>query len=532
MDDYNKYIEEFNKVDIKNHQLLKKWFLDHPYLSIHDHAIISGRSIKQVRRWKYKVGLKGTTHANTKRPINIALPESSIEVPENWRTQEWLQKSIDQHGLSAVSRALNLTRRSVYLIAKKLDIQLRGNGSKNPCCTKSWCHRHYVELGYSANKCAKLANITRPKFIEWLVKFNIPILKAWQQHRPKNFTLELRHTVTKLKNHHIVKNVHEKRHWLKVAYNYGLTSRYYYATRTNEDWRLNEILEPYYEYDRDLLTGHGYNCHIALPHDKFLASNKLEKWISMHAFCDKLISQGWLWPFYPQHVLDGDLLLVNKIKESRLMRDGHFTAICKSHAGRKILVNYFDQSEYFNKLLKSPFKTYHVAKQLINNKENKINTTNFIYATNKQNLFLGIKYPPASFYRFLFKRLKIRNILDLDVGCGSHALGCALAGVEYIHMNDCRFNKAIDLGFPDFVSLRHSNYDGSVVDLIFSDGDLNINNYNNKIEQALAMGNKARQILIMVPKEQKRELQLKYKPRSIIKIISRYIFDNDYYFLW
>jgi hypothetical protein len=160
-------------------------------------------------------------------------------------------------------------------------------------------------------------------------------------------------------------------------------------------------------------------------------------------------------------------------------------------------------------------------------KEGKFNTANFIMEFTRRH---KLKMPNPSLYRFLFKRLGIKGrVLDLFVGNGAHAIGCAMNNLEYVHLNDDRFNRAVDLGFADFMNLRHGTYDNGLTDLVLCDGDLEEHN----IDEAMSYADRTKQILAYVPREKKREYEIKYRPRSIIKVITTPVpRDPNYYFLW
>lgn len=535
MDHYQPYRDKFDKIDINNAADLKAWFEEFKHLSNYDHALIMGKSTYVVRKLKYKVGIKGKTPKVLKKPSIIKLCDESILVPDDWRNKEWLTENISKFGVSAVSRAVNLSRFRIYELAAKFKVPLiGGQKSKNPCCTYSWCYRHYVELGYSAKKCSSLANITRPKFVEWLVKFKIPVIDSRQLKRYEVFSnIQAREAFARLSKHPRVRHIcYRSPHYVKIVFGNGRSHKIYYGDKADDYWVLRNILEPYYEYDQDIITGEGYNAHIALPESKYKSATKLEKTIALNLFCDKLMTQGWVWPSYPIAILKEDLLKVSMIKEESHLSMGDFTPVTSIFHGRKILINYFDMSEYYARLLRNKKRTFAVLKMMQKQKVTKFNTTNFIYHSRKIPRRPGIKLPPATFYKYFLRKFKVKNILDINVGCGAHALGCALEGIKYYHLNDRRFNKAIELGFAEFVNLKHEIYNDETVDLVFNDFDHDLKKYVNNLDVVLSFASKARRIVSFVPQQYKTEFKRAYNPSSIIKISGNFRSSYNYYFVW
>ena len=173
-DRYALYRDLFASVDINDHNSLKQWFSSNQHLSIYDHAQIMGKCTKIVSKLRQSVGLgkRGPT-----KPARVsARTIGPAVIPTNWKDKDWLEDSLRKYSASALIRAIGISRFAFYRHLNKIGYKLaKGNYSKNPCCTKAWCHRHYVELRYTLEECAALAHISRPKFADWLVKFKIPI---------------------------------------------------------------------------------------------------------------------------------------------------------------------------------------------------------------------------------------------------------------------------------------------------------------------------------------------------------------------
>jgi hypothetical protein len=525
-DAYSEYKLKFAKVNQKDPASVRKWFEDHNYLTINDHAMIIGKCLKIVRELRAFAGIKGKPPKTKKRPTDTTI-KAVIELPDNWRTKEWLTETVKTYGSRATIRTIGCTPKRFYEIAKKLDVELpKSSKSKNPCCTSAWCHRHYVELGFSARKCAKLANITTSKFIDWLIKFKIQVISMYEREQLNKLPLTTRIAVSKLRSEECVRriNVYPTNIW--VRYHYGKRVRYEYKRFNEEDWRLENVPNVVQEYEEGLLNNLEYENHIIISRSALNDASKLERNLAINRFVHTIVSRGWKWPRYPLAVLEEDLKNLKEAKENNFIRSGAFNVLHDRGAGRDIMIHYFDLSYYFDNIIKKPRIMHKVAVDLLN-KECKFNTASYIMEFTRRN---KLKMPNPSLYRFLLKRLGVRGkILDLCVGNGAHAIGCAMNNLEYVHLNDERFNRAVDLGFADFMHLKHKAYNNELVDLVLCDGDLEEHN----IDEAMTYADRTKQILAYVPREKKREYEIKYRPRSIVKVITTPVpRDPNYYFLW
>lgn len=516
--DYSELRLEFNKASDSN-AAMKKWFEKYSYLNIQDLSIIMGKCSRDVRALRRSVGIKGRAPQVSKRAttknVDIA------ELPENWRTKEWLTEHLPKYGSLSIMRATGLTRKRFYEILHKLEVKLPGTINKNPCHTQAWCYRHYVELGYSTRKCAQLAGITHPTFIDWLIKFKIQM----RVHREKyTVPVELKILISKLKRLPIIKNYKVYPSHLYIKYADGLIGRYQYKFISGDQWVLNSIPKIVYEYQTDMIET-TYPAHICIPN--LVGHSIFERDIALHTFTNQLAKRGWIHPYVPSDVLIEELQHLNSVKEKNYIKNGAFTSLYDKKITKYILLHFFNNEqiwEYF----KYPHRTWRLAKQLIKTKY-KFNVYNLIRLATKNKA--KFRYPNPALYSMIFRRIGIKGtILDLNLGTGARAVACGLAGCQYRTCDNIGFGYAVDNGFAEFMNLDYKYYDGSeTVDLVINDNDLS----ETDIEYALSFADRAKMIMVYVPREKKLEYQERYKPSSMIKAITHPMNrDPNYFFIW
>lgn len=521
----------FSKVDITDPKCLRKWFDSYPHLSVNDHAIIMNKCTARVRHLRALCGLKGKAPTTTKRTQQI--PFRIGDVPENWRTKEWLQANIDKYGREAVARSVQLSSVRLSRIMDKLGVQGRGSKSRNPNCTRAWCHRHYVELQMSENQCAKLAGITRARFSDWLVKFRIPT-------RPTNIkqdcNIQLKFffkvLINKLKADPNVKEVRIGKNHLAIKHQDGLISRYRFSKMDQEDWKLEKVPPIINQYNNDIVQGQ--SAHIAINRRQLMNCTIIERDIALHRFNKIITSRGWIRPEFPIDELNKDMYRLRREKESNYVRKGCFTLLHNNCPGRRILTHFFDMSHVYNQVLRRTKKTYRILYKLYQSKNNEFDLFNVIRMVTRLNFKdYKFKMPNPFFYATILKRLNIKgNVLDLHVGTGSRSMACALNGLHYMHLNDEGFMEAVKLGYADFMGLKHSVYSGQV-DLVIADIDLTGDNCEDMIKQAFRYAKYTKRIMAYVPKELKDELYSKYKPSSMLKCVTHPVDRQpNYLFIW
>ena len=524
---------EFKKVDIKNATEVKKWFTTYDYLTVYDHAFIMERCTRYVRELKIFAGLKGKRPTTRTRSSNRK-NQGPFELPPEWRTFEWLQENLKRYGVLSVLRASGLCKQRFYEIVRKAGIPpQKGSTSKNPCCTKAWCHRHYVELGYSLNDCAKLAGITHARFADWLVKFMIPIRSTTEQATSKvNLSLGFRILIAKMRRYKIISKIRVMPAHLYVRYRDGKKGRYAFWAIEPEMWRLNHVPKITPVYEVDIIEGQKYPAHIQIDKDELTSSTVFERDIALHTFHKTFTTRGWIWPHFPQNVLEDDLNELKNAPERHMIKKGSFTLLSRSCGhGRKIMLHFFDSTEIYNHYFKHNSRISYKAIKYLASRPIPFNTFNLIRSLTRGVVKSPLKFPSPALYATIFKRLNVTGkVLDLFVGCGARAIACGLNKLEYHAINDPKLDKALEIGLNDFMKSSYVNEDNAkIYDLIICDHDLTVGD----LKLALTYANKAKNILAYVPKELKDEYLTLYKPKSILKLITNHINrEPNFFFIW
>ena len=414
-----------------------------------------------------------------------------------------------------------------------MGVKGRGRKSRNPYCTKAWCHRHYVELQYTETKCAKLAGITRARFVDWLVKFKIPIRPKYVKQDCKiQLTFFFKCLINKLKLDPNIKEIRIYKNHLYLKHQDGLVSRYRFSQMDQTDWRYDKVPAIVNQYENDLVDT--TSAHLSISRAQLSKCSRIERDIALHKFNKILNTRGWIWPEYPIEELLDDLAKLKKEKEHNYIKNGTFTLLHNNCPGRKILANYFDMSEIYNQIFKKSIRTYGIIYRLYKSKNNPFDFHNILRMATRSNFRnMKFKMPNPTFYSIILKRLNIKgSVLDLNVGTGSRSIACALNGLKYMHLNDPKISKAIDLGYDEFIGLKHSSFDG-MSDLTIADMDLTGDKCEEMINKAFEYANCSKRIMAYVPKDLKDEMFYKYKPSSMIKLITHPVYrEPNYFFIW
>jgi hypothetical protein len=528
--EYSRLRKQFERVNKKDPASLRKWFESHSYLSVADHAMVIGMSTASVRKLRKLAGIEGNRPKTKKRPISIK--QEIGEVPANWRTKEWLTENTQRYGVKAVQRAVGISHVLIHRILRKLGVPKFGNKSKNPNCTKAWCHKHYVELGLTERQCAKLAGISNSKFSDWLVKFNIPKRVRYLKHNTKRqLSFNYKVALKKLRDHPHVKSIKITKAQVAVTFKDNQVAVYRFSAMSLDDWKINNV-PPIIEQYADL-TGHNpYPAHIMIPRKDLNNATKLERDLAVHQYNYMLNKRGYIWPLFPDNVIQEDLELLKKTREKDYIKEGCFMASIAKAPGRYIMQHFFDMSEIYDRVLKKPDVCFSVIRDMIGS-SNPFDYHHLVKAITRRNHHrFTFKTPNPSTYRYLFQRLNIKGkILDLHTGTGARAIAASLAGCTYVHLDDRRFNKAVDLGFDSFIGLNYEAFNGKV-DAVIYDHDFRYDYVELKILDALEYRHCAKTIIVLVPAALKDNYRQKYEPKHIAKVVTNYFQEPNYFFIW
>jgi hypothetical protein len=529
---------EWALIDVNDPESLRRWFTRHKHLTVNDHAQITQLAACTIYKYKRRAGIPKKCKS---KPPGHRRPKSilTIPIPEDWRTNaEWLRRACNTYGIRAVARGVNRDESIVRVLLRRLNVRVEHTsslGSRSPCFTHEWCHRHYVTLGYSVTKCAKLAGISMSVFIDWLNHFKIRVRTPAQKMRKcQRLTFWERRLVGQLKEQAIVSKVHQYTNYIHVRYydyfwdNFHVGPRkkhvkrpYTYFRITPENSRLKRVPPVHYEFGTDIEGKAEHPAHIAISRADFNKSSVVEQRLAIHEFCRQIITRGWIWPSYPAAELARDLERVQNANPAKYMERGGFTAIPKpgprNPPGRKLMLHYFDTSVYWE-CLKHPKLVVKYLNRMAK-RTCDLNLFNLILrVAANDGFYRKYKIPPRLpdpvAYSVMFKRLGFTGkILDVSCNMGNRAVAAAATGLTYV-TGDPAFKCALDHGIEEML-----NYEpdvGQPVDVVLYDESWQAPN----MQKVLPYIERGKRLFVFCPHEHQ-EVVLQYKPKSAIQFRTR-----------
>lgn len=529
---YDTYRELFAHVDVKDPKSLRKWFDDHPYLSVYDHAQIMQKCTLVIREYRKKAGImkKGPTTSKRYYPGATIGPS---EVPKDWRNPEWLIENLKKYTASALIRSIGVNRPNFYKALKKANIPLgKGNYSRNPCCTKSWCHKHYIELQMSMEECSKLAGVSRPKFADWLVKFDIPIRHKPQEIKAKTaLPLKIKRLIHRLKQQKVVKSVNVLKTYLCVEYLDNKKIRYLFNKLAADQWSLERVPKMQEQYERSLLSGDGYPAHFIVPRKDLANLTVFEKDVVLHSINYHFRRRRhWIWPTLPDHVIDEDLKALKSIKDKSFVKRGSLTVLSTKGPGRHLMMQFFTLQYLYRRVFINTDRMMVNLHSLWRTKKD-LSYFNIIKHLTKGFCGYKFKWPSPAIYMALLRKLGVNgSVLDITVGSGARAIACATLGLKYLSLPSSRYDLALKHGFQTFFNIETAVWNGKeIVDCVLCDADLMMDN----LELALSFADRARRIVAYVSRDVKEEYAKRLKPKTIIPIVTQFMNQQpNFFFIW
>lgn len=525
---------EFAKVDVNDISSIQQWFITHSYLSTNEHSQISGRSSFWIRKKKRMAGLTGK-----KPPV---LPKSTsqkqiinIEVPENWKSEEWLREIIKTNSCNAVRKAIGVCEKTLYTYLARFNIprpnRKQATLSKNPCCTYEWCYEHYINQNLTQRECAKRAGICQQAFANWLNRFNIPIRTSHEYYRRNGgIPLWTRRVIDRLRRQDVVRTVRLRSDHIHVRFrNYYWESYYFknmperHVPRTyaiSEDIsQLENVPAVRLEFENEIGVNEQYPAHVIIQRKDWKKASFLEQRVAIHQFAWFLNQRGWVHPKYPPRIIESDWQQLSNTPLPKYLADNIFHAYPRvggrGSAGIRIIEHFFGLEE-LSPVFKSG-KRMVMALTALATRRSLLNTHNIIRASNidlpKYNRILRL-YDPAV-YRWVFHKLGITGtVLDLYPNFGHRTIACALAGLRYTTVITPRLQRAIDNGFDKFLGLEIEPYEGQTVDCVLSDNDFG----KTPIETAMEYASKTKRIIHYVPRAERTATYNQYPTDGILQI--------------
>jgi hypothetical protein len=523
---------EWALVDTKDPESLKRWFARHQYLTINDHAQIADVLPRAIHSYKLLAGLTkrgaGPTPPKNRKPK----PVVAIEVPEDWRTNKtWLQYATSTYGIRATARAVGRNRAIVETAMKRLQVTVNHAvpPTRNPHHNYDWVHRHYVTLGYSANKCSKLAGVHVSTFISWLSHFKIKVRTNEQKRRQKLYFWH-RRFVAELLKQPIVSKVRQQVGSIHVRFYSYFWENYYtdkppkrpkrpyiYFKVTSESTRIKRVPPVHYEYGTDMEGKPYYPAHIAISRADFNKATFIEQRLAIHTFMREIVMRGWIWPSYPPEELAKDLEAIRNANPAKYMENGGFTAIPKpgprNPPGRKLMLHYFDTSIYWLSISHPRVLVRYMNRMA--KRQCDINFLNLLLRVGaNENSIWKYRIPPRLpdpvCYHTLYKRLGFTGtILDVSCGFGNKAIAAAAAGLKYT-TPDPTFQAALDHGIEDILDYEPDV--GQPVDVVIYDESWKVPD----MQKVLPYIERGKRLFVFCP-HQHQDIVLQYKPKSAIR---------------
>jgi hypothetical protein len=196
-------------VDPSDVNSLKSFFNEYGWMTASAQAVLVGRSISTVRRWRRKCELapKGKTPHAGRQPA--PLPVGQVLPREVWDNKEWLAENYKLYGTTHMGKMAGVSGRLIYNRLIKYGIKPRKVGenvTRHDCCNESWLYYHYSTrdeyvkwcrtnktapdkhggMALNLRECADLAGVVSGTIVNWLTKFNIRIRgrsEAWSGER-------------------------------------------------------------------------------------------------------------------------------------------------------------------------------------------------------------------------------------------------------------------------------------------------------------------------------------------------------------
>ncbi len=501
-------------------------------------------------RIKAGIAVKVTTARPPRSRKALSIP--TVVAPPDWRfNRPWLERMVSIYNVCQIAKIVNLSRSTLRPILKRHNLKCKtlkeATRPKNKCCSHEWCHRHYVVLCYSQQKCAKLAGISQQTFSDWLNRFKIPVRDAEQTERGRTaITIWEKDFIARLRQQPVVGKVFVRDGYIHVRYKNFFWENYYtravphpkrpytYFKITEDNSRIRKIPLVYPEYGVDLDGSHRFPAHICLSRPDLEAATLVEKRLAIHEYARQLVRRGWIWPSYPEEVLREDYSRIENYELSKYLENGGFTTFPKgqtSPPGRKLMMHFFDFSRFWA-ILSRP----QMAVRFLNTLERrtvKFNLFNLLLtvAANEDTIIRRQpvpNIPDPVVYAAIFRQLKLTGtMLDISVGLGNRAIAASVAGLRYTTA-DPTFDAAIERGFQSFTGLEYDKYDGQQVNVAIYDEGFRAPD----MQKVLPYLEKANKLLVFCPHAHAHEV-LKYKPQTAIRIRTR-LFKKvpDYLFVW
>lgn len=353
----------------------------------------------------------------------------------------------------------------------------------------------------------------------------------------------LKNLTHELEKHPLVDNVNAWHDRFAVRYKTGIAEKFWFDDDpspfsfaiTRKDAKISELVRVYYQYENDLDNPDQFRHLIEIPFRIYQKCNVIEKSLLIQTFLTTFLFNNYN-ELQPLQVLQADLDRLRRLDYARSLRKGIIDFTYGSpKPGRKIIGHFFDLAKAPNQrqkplteISKHPQIIYNIIRHYLS-KHYSVNVSKIIRGCSRRGF--GPVIPNPLGFAALFKQLKIQGpVLDLDPGVGSKAIACARLGLEYQTWPNEYFDRALELGFGDFIQLNHKRRNDETGSIIIGDDGFNEPN----IKRVLKYANQARYIVTFVPRIYYELLKVEYNPTAVIKVKLGHKKgpNNGYFFIW
>lgn len=500
---------EWGRVDVSCVVSLGRWFECHGDLSVSDHALVMQCSVWLVNKRRALVGIKGRAPKTRKRPLAV---RGCVGVlPEGWCSKEWLEKNIAVYGHRPIIRAAGWTRKWYYEKLRKLGVVARKR--RNPCRSRDWLFRHYVELGLSLRRCGELAGVSKQTVASWLVAEGISVRS--RSHRSGQLVpFEFERLVVALRRSGVVESVEVFPKHLCVRWQIGVTSRYVFSRVPADQWRFGGCVE----------AGRFRGGVLGIGKEALAPLTVFERDVSLVKLVRALRFGGWSWPYFEWGELEREWGFLVGSDLRRFVDGGGFTLLRSRRRGFKLNLHFFDFSAVQRWVFMREGICFRLLRSLVKSKC-EVSVESIVRRLCAGHKHFYVRCPSPGLYAALFRSLCPRGgcVLDLVPGRGSRLFGAALAKMDYLHLGDAGVVNAESLGVGELTGLRIREWESGPVDLVICDADIQ--------DHVVEWEGRARVRVMFVSEESKEFLRVKYKPDRIARVQAS-LGTAYYFFIW
>ena len=343
-----------------------------------------------------------------------------------------------------------------------------------------------------------------------------------------------------LRKHALVKHVHINPNALYVRYTTGVLERFWYSSRpcprtcipiVRAGSYINQELPIYELFETDLINPDNSFKYFAINKDAYYEATTVERAIARQALITKMLSVGYQLRL-PAAAVAAAYTTVASSKSDLFVVNNAIRLFATRRAlpGHQLLGHFFDFDKMpmrkyragLENAVTHPWRIYRGMRRLDQLKRQLTSRNVFKILFRRYGPIL----PCCKAYEALFRHIGVAGSLYDPHPCtGVKALAAALFGLTYVTGHDTVFDAALLRGFGDFVKLNH--YYGESADWAIVDWNFVDFNY----AEALAVAEKCKRLIVLVPEKHKQEALRECRPELTINVLGA-LKHKSYFFVW